>query len=198
MSPRTYEQFTEIKDQRREQILDVALGVFARQGLDVTKVSDLAAAAGMSQGLLYRYFPSKEAVFAALVERATAGARDLAERALGRPGTAWERLQWLCTAMLDGVRDQPEYVALVSQASSTRAPAEARAALARNGRVTFEHVVRLLAEGQAAGQVASEHPVELARAFFALIQGLALGQIQDDLRAQPFPRPDVVLRLFKA
>lgn len=197
MSPRTTEQFAEMKDQRRERILDAALGVFARRGLEAARVSELAAAAGMSQGLLYRYFPSKEAVFGALVDHAATSGRALVERAIQRPGTPWDRLEYLATAMLDGVRDRPEYVALVSQVAGPGAPAEARAALAWNGQVTFEHVVRLLAEGQAAGQVAPGNPVELARAYFALIQGLALGQTRDEGSAQPFPRPEIVLRLFK-
>ena len=198
MSPRTSEQLAEIKDQRREQILDVALVVFARQGFEATKVSDLATAASMSQGLLYRYFPSKEAVYCALLERAMVGARNLVEQALARPDSAWDRLHWLCEAMLEGVRERPEYVALLSRASSTSAPEQAQETLARNGSATFKSLVRLLAEGQAVGQIAPDDPAELVRAFTALIQGLALGQTQSQRNIQHIPRTEVVMRLFRA
>ncbi|MGP3911500.1 TetR/AcrR family transcriptional regulator [Nonomuraea sp. NBC_00507] len=52
---------------RREQLLDAALTVFAGKGVDGASVKDLAAAAGVTPGLLYRYFDSKEALVQALL-----------------------------------------------------------------------------------------------------------------------------------
>ena len=54
---------------RRAQFVDSALEVFAAQGFDGTSVKDLAEAAGATQGLLYHYFPSKEALLEATLER---------------------------------------------------------------------------------------------------------------------------------
>ena len=45
---------------RREQLLDVALEVFARQGFHHCRVSDVADQAGVAYGLVYHYFDSKE------------------------------------------------------------------------------------------------------------------------------------------
>ncbi len=56
-------------EQRRLQFIDTALAVFAAQGFDGTSVKDLAEAAGATQGLLYHYFPSKEALLEAALER---------------------------------------------------------------------------------------------------------------------------------
>ena len=44
---------------RRRQILDAAVRVFARQGFHATRVSDIADEAGVAYGLVYHYFPSK-------------------------------------------------------------------------------------------------------------------------------------------
>src|SRR5215472_7168678 len=44
----------------RQRILDTALRLFATNGYDGTSMRDIAAAAGCSLGLAYRYFPSKE------------------------------------------------------------------------------------------------------------------------------------------
>ncbi|MEV0380758.1 TetR family transcriptional regulator [Nonomuraea sp. NPDC050643] len=52
---------------RREQLLDAALTVFAAKGVDGASVKDLAAAAAVTPGLLYRYFDSKEALVQALL-----------------------------------------------------------------------------------------------------------------------------------
>ena len=55
----------ETSSQRREQILDAAVGVFGRFGFKKTSVDDLAAAAGISKQGLYLHFASKEEVFLA-------------------------------------------------------------------------------------------------------------------------------------
>lgn len=52
---------------RREQLLDAALQVFAEKGTDGASVKDIAAAAGATQGLLYHYFASKDALIEALL-----------------------------------------------------------------------------------------------------------------------------------
>jgi AcrR family transcriptional regulator len=59
---------------RLDRILEAALHVFARLGLGRAKMSDVAAEAGVSQGTLYNYVESKEALFALLVERSLGGA----------------------------------------------------------------------------------------------------------------------------
>jgi AcrR family transcriptional regulator len=51
----------------RARILDAARSIFARDGFVETRMSDVAGAAGLSAGGLYRYFMSKEDVFAALI-----------------------------------------------------------------------------------------------------------------------------------
>lgn len=51
------------------EILDRIKTVFAAKGFDGASMQDLARAAGMSAGNFYRYFPSKDAIIAAIVER---------------------------------------------------------------------------------------------------------------------------------
>src|ERR1700759_231616 len=48
--------------EKRRQILDAAVRVFARQGFHATRVSDIADDAGVAYGLVYHYFGSKDAV----------------------------------------------------------------------------------------------------------------------------------------
>jgi AcrR family transcriptional regulator len=58
---------------RLNKILDAALRVFARTGLERSKMSDVAAEAGVSQGTLYNYVESKEALFHLLLDRGLGG-----------------------------------------------------------------------------------------------------------------------------
>lgn len=56
-------------EERRTQLIDTALEVFANKGFDKTSVRELAAAAGVAQGLMYHYFKSKDQLLEAVVER---------------------------------------------------------------------------------------------------------------------------------
>lgn len=68
MSPRTPEQFEEMRESRRKQIMDSALKLFASEGYSHCSISQLAKHAGISKGLMYNYFESKEALLLALIE----------------------------------------------------------------------------------------------------------------------------------
>ena len=58
----------EAKDKRRQALLAAALDAFFERGFTATRMDDIAARAGVSKGALYLYFPSKEALFTALVD----------------------------------------------------------------------------------------------------------------------------------
>jgi len=60
MSPRTPEQFEQMREERRESIINAALELFARKGVDHTTISAIAKEADISKGLIYNYFDSKE------------------------------------------------------------------------------------------------------------------------------------------
>jgi len=60
--PRTEEQYNEIRENKRTIIMDAALELFATNGYHSTTISQIAQKAGISKGLLYNYFESKEQV----------------------------------------------------------------------------------------------------------------------------------------
>ena len=60
MSPRTKVQFEEIRQKSREKIENIALELFAIKGYHATSISQIAEKAGISKGLLYNYYKSKE------------------------------------------------------------------------------------------------------------------------------------------
>lgn len=67
---------------RHEVILDAALGVFSRKGYREAAVDDIAAAAATSKGGVYFHFPSKQAIFLALLDRTAALLRARIEAAV--------------------------------------------------------------------------------------------------------------------
>jgi AcrR family transcriptional regulator len=59
----------------RQRILDAAIELFRMRGFNATTTRDLAAAAGIATGTVFNYFPTKEAIVAALAEQGLAKAR---------------------------------------------------------------------------------------------------------------------------
>ena len=60
MPPRTQEQYQEIRTERKTRIMQAALEVFSEEGFDKASISKIAGRAGVSKGLMYNYFNSKE------------------------------------------------------------------------------------------------------------------------------------------
>jgi AcrR family transcriptional regulator len=62
MSPKTRQQFNEIRKNRKAAIEEAAMELFAKNGFSGVSISTIAAKAGISKGLLYNYFANKEAL----------------------------------------------------------------------------------------------------------------------------------------
>ena len=69
MSPRTPQQFKEMREEKMTLIMDVALEHFANEGYYRTTINHIARHAGMSKGLMYNYFESKEALLEAIIHK---------------------------------------------------------------------------------------------------------------------------------
>lgn len=71
MTPRTAKQFELIRWEKRQQILDVAVRLFADKGFHASSISMIAKEAGISKGLMYNYFESKEALLQEIMDEIT-------------------------------------------------------------------------------------------------------------------------------
>jgi AcrR family transcriptional regulator len=69
MSPRTPQQFKEMREEKMILIMDVALERFANEGYYRTTIKHIARHAKMSKGLMYNYFESKEALLKAIIHK---------------------------------------------------------------------------------------------------------------------------------
>jgi AcrR family transcriptional regulator len=75
-------------EERRAAILEAALPLFARKGFAATTTKEIAAAAGVSEGLIFRHFPSKAALYEAILRSGCEAEPDLARLAAREPSTA--------------------------------------------------------------------------------------------------------------
>ncbi|MBV8180431.1 MAG: TetR/AcrR family transcriptional regulator [Mycobacterium sp.] len=89
-------------DIRRAEMLDAAFALFLRHGYDNVSLNDVIADAGVSKGAFYHWFPSKEALIAAMADRsAREGVVAVEEAVAGCHGNALERLNAVLQAGYD-------------------------------------------------------------------------------------------------
>jgi len=107
----------------REAVIEAARTLMATDGLD-TQMDDIARAAGLGVGTVYRHFPTKEDLIYALTERRFERLAELANEALAEddPGPAFERyllrgaeLQAIDRAINEVMRDRPEAMQAAAQ-----------------------------------------------------------------------------------
>jgi AcrR family transcriptional regulator len=80
MSPRTKQQFEEIREVSQEKIMEAAMELFSKKGYQATSINDIVKKAGVSKGLLYHYFDSKEALLRDMVDHFLSQGEELMER----------------------------------------------------------------------------------------------------------------------
>ncbi|MBB6671569.1 TetR/AcrR family transcriptional regulator [Cohnella nanjingensis] len=161
-------------DARKEQIKRAALRVFAEQGLSGTKMSMIAAEAGISQGLSYRYFKSKEEIFTLLVEEALEAAQAAIDRLPDLPGTPTDRIRAFTANMLDA--SHKRYFLLLQQAQkSEEAPERVKQLIERySAQETLNRLAPILVQGQQAGEFCEGDPERLLLLYLSVITGLML------------------------
>jgi len=172
--PRTKEAFESMRDTTRQKIELAALSLFARKGLSVT-VSEIAQVAGVSKGLLYNHYPSKEALIAELVRQAVTISAQSTQGTAMADGAADVKIKGIAAMMCEMLQaeDHPgtHYFMLMIQIGMSSFPMEDvlyHTALPN----PIESLAQIIAAGQAEDTVIQGDPIELATLFWASIQGL--------------------------
>jgi AcrR family transcriptional regulator len=173
--PRSEEDNQQIRASRRNEILAAATRVFTDKGLSRAKVTDIAAAANLSNGLLYHYFPSKESVFEAIVEEMIAQSDALLavphERAVDRliAGVLRKRNQ-LGSHTVDASRVVMQAV-LHGEVMSEHL----RALLAEHLKRITRASAEMIAQAQRDGDIDAKVPAEeLMRVMIYLFRGMSI------------------------
>src|SRR5437764_4564752 len=165
---------TDSVSDRRCQILDAALVCFAKRGFHQTSMHDISAEAGISVGLIYRYFENKEAVISAMAARHKEEIQQMLERARRAPNLL-ESLEILFTAHC--CENEPRLVSAFVvdlYAEASRNPHVAH--LVRDILETAMHGVRdLIARAPEAQNTGNNlTPDDLAELIFAVARGMLM------------------------
>ncbi|MFA9478364.1 TetR/AcrR family transcriptional regulator [Phycisphaerales bacterium AB-hyl4] len=100
---------------RRDEILDVAVAVFAEHGYRLTDVQVIADRLSLGKGTVYRYFPTKEALFLAAVDRGMRRLQSAIDEQVEAEADPVEQMRRAVEAYLAYFDTQPELVELLMQ-----------------------------------------------------------------------------------
>ncbi len=92
---------TDTRTERKDQILEAAMTVFARSGFYQTRIDDIVREVGLSKGTIYWYFKSKDEIIVAIMERIFHRELDSIYAILEGEGSARERLLMLTRYAVD-------------------------------------------------------------------------------------------------
>jgi len=105
---------TESEMPTREAIVTAARRLFAERGFDGTSLNDIAAVVGIRRQSLLHHFPSKEAMYRDVFERALTEWYQRVESAVSQSSASgWEQVEYVLTAGFDFFKDNPDFVRIV-------------------------------------------------------------------------------------
>ena len=165
---------------KRRQILDAAVRVFARQGFHQCRVSDIADEAGVAYGLVYHYFSSKEQVLDTLfLERWDVLVAVIGEVA-DRPGmTPRERLEQIAAFIVDSYRHDPELMKVIIVEVTRAANSFGRTHLTKI-REAYDGIAEIVGRAQQEGTFKSDvSPEYAALAFYGAMEQVLTAWIFD-------------------
>jgi len=174
--PRTKEQYEEMRNATRAKIQSAAMQLFAQQGFGMTNVQEIADKAGISIGLLYRHYKTKDELFHELAEFAVSGLARVAERFESdeSPSVLLNSfVQEIYEDMVSGDDLANLMILMLQSFHAMGDPNEGQKDVVTVNKNLIMATGKLIKRGQELGEFAAGDPYEMAIFFFASIQGLA-------------------------
>jgi AcrR family transcriptional regulator len=157
------------REARRETIVDVAAPYFLEHGYAGTTMSGIAAALGGSKGTLWSYFPSKELLFTAVIDRVTEAFRAQLSLILNPRDDIEIALRRFCLEFVRKITS-PEAIALhrLVVGEANRFPEMGRIFYERAPRQMQQLLASFLADAMERGQLRRDDPLVAARQLVAM------------------------------
>jgi AcrR family transcriptional regulator len=200
---RNVETNKKIRDERTEQILNAALKLFARKGVGSAKVSDVASAAGVSHGLVYQYFKSKEEIFETLVGNAIEQTEQAVDIISKIPISPLNKIRAFFEGFMQGLEkdrqkgEYPYYFLIMIQATSFETISErVNEILSSKPFPLGVFFYNAIVEGQQLGEIVQDDPMMLTSTLLRLSLGIALSSNPGD-STMVMPSTETILKMLK-
>ena len=190
--PRKKDVFDAMREKTCGKIEAAALSLFARNGLSVT-VGDIAKAAGISQGLMYRHYPSKQALIIGLVRRTKENSLRFLEGIAKSNDPAAKKIICITDTInkaYSGTLSNIDYSMFTLQVELSGFQSAELAALLKS---PYKILSKIIEQGQSEGTIVDGDPILLATTYWAAVQGICCFKIA----GLPFiPTTDMLLRIL--
>ena len=190
--PRSPKDNLEIRETRRDEILEAATRVFADKGFAGAKIAEIAAEAGLSHGLVYHYFKSKDALLLSIVEQMTDELDADMERAEPR---AVDRVRAVVARRCKALQKPGNsFQFVVKAALQGSLPEDARANLQAHFERSAARQREWIAEAQADGDLDDAIPPdEIMKVVISAMRGMC---VHDHKKSLALPSVESVLQLL--
>jgi TetR/AcrR family fatty acid metabolism transcriptional regulator len=161
---------------KRRQILEAAVTIFARKGYFTARISDIASAAGVADGTIYLYFKNKEDIIASVFAQVIEIHMTRAKEEIARASTPREKLLAIARHQLTALSERRD-VAILFQTELRQAALMSRIS-ARELRAYFDLLTGVIEEGQKQGVFRRDFPRSLVvQSFFGALDELVTAWI---------------------
>jgi TetR/AcrR family fatty acid metabolism transcriptional regulator len=168
-------------EEKRRQILEAAVRVFARRGFHGARVGDIAEEAGVAHGLLYHYFSSKDEVLQVVFRENWSELLARFEQVEASEEPADEKLRGIVKILLRTWRNDPDLVTVMVREVGRSAHLANQVEVIGRG---FAVIERVIEEGQAEGVFRPELDARLASwivygGLEEILTGWVMGRLPD-------------------
>jgi AcrR family transcriptional regulator len=204
MMARNQELNEQFRQESLAKIISTARHLFAQKGYDACSMSEVAKIAGMSKGNIYWYFPSKEALFKAILVEGFTAIGEIMTTAAGSAGSATEKLAHFMDKFIATVRDsdgEDFVLLLVSFLAKGGANHFTEFGLSAEdiGSGFHQALNAIFAQGQSEGVFRTDMDANtLSTFFFAMFNGLMLIYPTEWREISVEQLNDVINRLIKS
>lgn len=172
---RTKEQNDRMSVATREKIMAAGLKLFSQKGFSMTGIKDIAQTAGISTGLIYRHFSSKDELFGGLIEN-TLMEMSRATHLLDTDISPTQTFEEFTLKLLNDIQSGEEltrYFLMITRAIWEEEASPRIAELKKKDLSLFDQAAGLIEKGQRLGEFKPGDPFKLSLLFFSFIQGIA-------------------------
>ena len=187
MSPRTKEQFQDMREERKQQIMEAALEVFAENGYHKSSISQIAKEANISKGLMYNYFQNKEDLLIGVMDDGVQYLLRAYIEATGEPAKV--QLRNMIVNSFDFMdKDYKHWRLYFSTMMQSDVQQIVMPKILESAMPVFQNLARLFRE------LGYKDSYQEARLFAAALDGLGMNYLMD---AENFPKDYCVQRLLE-
>ena len=180
--PRTREQFSEMKDERRTAILNAALPLFSL-GQKVTADS-IAKKAKCSHGIVYHYFKNTDQILEKLLKSSTYV--ELREKLFNAEGSSYEKIEQIVVVLLDVSQTKFENVCYLNMIIREKDKTS-----------LYSLLTKLVKDGQTSGTIIGGDPSQLVDSLFFLLKGIYLTFLLEKHPDIKVPSCETVMQLLR-